>query len=167
MAKVITFSTTFPAYHPKKGQRTFFELNFEYALKYPLGTHSPMLYPGTENQHLLKFHTIRAGNRFKKGEYFSPRVWTGKPYNSKQRIIAPDTKIEKIWDIDIYFEPNNWLYAGKKADYGNVKYDIEKLAKNDGLEYQDFVDWFIFSPDFKKTNRFSGQIICWNNNINY
>lgn len=36
-----------------------------------------------------KHHTIRAGNRFKTGDYFSPRVWSGSPYNSKQLNMRP------------------------------------------------------------------------------
>lgn len=41
----------------------------------------------------VKYHTIRAGNRFKKGDYFSPRIWTDKPYASKQYQFHPDILI--------------------------------------------------------------------------
>jgi hypothetical protein len=34
------------------------------------------------------------------------------------------------------------------------------LAKNDGLSHDDFKDWFSKLP-------FSGQIICWNENVKY
>jgi len=42
-----------------------------------------------------------------------------------------------------------------------------EIAKNDGLSSEDLYWWFSRSPDFKKKDGFDGQIICWNENINY
>lgn len=41
------------------------------------------------------------------------------------------------------------------------------LARRDGLDTDDFCNWFLCSADFKKQRRFTGQIICWNENIEY
>jgi hypothetical protein len=73
MAKVLTFSRTFPKYHPKAGQPTYFVEKFwesiglpdkEYCFNLPdeyqnfLRADSKLIWP--------KHHTIRAGHRFKK-----------------------------------------------------------------------------------------------------
>lgn len=174
MAKVITFSTSFPAYHPKKGEPTHFESKIKYSFSNPFATHIPMLRIGQEENRTIKFHTIRAGKRFKGGEYFSPRIWSSKPYNSKQIIIAPDIKIQKIWNIEIKIDLIKAIIPVKKDIYatlisinGKPFFDHEKLAQNDGLSLSDFLNWFLLSPDFKKNKTFTGQIICWNNNITY
>lgn len=109
-----------------------------------------------------KHHTIRAGNRWKVGDKFSPRVWSGKPYNSPQIIIAPDTEVVKVWD----FEIKGWgFYINGKFIYKqfvSIWHDeIETLAANDGLKCSDFYSWFKCPTDFK------GQIICWNESVNY
>lgn len=178
MARVITFSRTFPAYHPKAGQPTHFveQILNSFDLKmlptisrtHPIFT--PTLCPEVKG---IKWHTIRSGNRWKEGELFSPRVWSGKPYNSKQIIIAPDIEIQKIFDFRITTERNsemrddlsNFIYIYDKIVMNN---DFKTLCTNDGLSVVDFCDWFniCFEDDYKTTS-FHGQIICWNKDINY
>jgi hypothetical protein len=117
-----------------------------------------------------KHHTIRAGHRWKVGDKFSPRVWSGKPYQSKQIIIAPDIEVKKVWDFEVFIDiksgydcvrlngvllhefDGNEVFMG-----GHLK--LRTIAKNDGLEFEDFGNWF------NKTMK--GQIICWNENIEY
>ena len=164
MSKVITFSRYFPSYHPRKGEETFFvekfwegigESYFDQYKEARLGNFEP------------KYHTIRAGNRWKVGDKFSPRVWSGKPRRSKQIIIAPDIEIKKIWDFEmdecgIFSIDSKYLLY----DFLSSEMDPEiKLAKNDGLSQDDFFHWFM--PNFNKPKAFKGQIICWNENINY
>src|SRR5581483_8638457 len=48
-----------------------------------------------------KLHTVRKGKRWKAGDFFSPRVWSDRPYASKQVVIAPDIKLERVADIEI------------------------------------------------------------------
>ena len=101
-----------------------------------------------------KFHTIRSGNRWKVGDKFSPRVWSCKPYRSKQIVIAPDIEIKQTWSFeienkDIFIDYN--LYSGAE----------NLIAKNDGLETNDFLNWF------KYPKPFSGQIISWDEKIKY
>ena len=103
-----------------------------------------------------KHHTIRAGHRFKAGEYFSPRVWSGKPYNSKQITIAPDIQILKVWDFKIL---DGWVYVG---DMGVGKQLFTTIANNDGLNMEDLKSWFKYP---KSTGPM--QIICWNKDIEY
>lgn len=176
MSKVITFSRVFPAYHPKAGRPTYFiekiwrglyipmpewiefldKLNPEKpveSLQVALNCHHPVSFEP-------KHHTIRAGNRFKVGDKFSPRVWSGKPYQSKQIIIAPDIEVKKIWkfeaDINRVFSLN-----GKYVDATSSICDGRTISEKDGLSEDDFLEWFPLGKAF------SGQIICWNESINY
>lgn len=190
MAKVITFSRTFPAYHPKAGQPTYFVEKIWKSLGFSIEKHSHKndIYPklegfeiihknkievyyqtcdllyhtiGTNHPSIIsKHHTIRAGSRWKAGDYFSPRVWSGKPYNSKQIIIAPDIEIKKVWDFDMDL---NGIYSinGKYIS----EQDEYNLATNDGLSEANFQFWFM--PNMNKPKPFSGQIICWNDNVEY
>lgn len=165
--RVVTFSTKFPVKHPRAGEPTFF---VEKVVK---GLHRPGVKPfdvdmNTEMYHIVepKFHTIRAGSRWKVGDKFSPRIWSGKPYASKQIQFAPDIEIKKIWTIiknpnDLHgfaFHINGNRYvADWEMETANIM--LKDLSKNDGLSKEDFVNWF---PEY-----FTGQILCWNENVNY
>lgn len=175
MPRVITFSRTFPSYHPKVGQPTFFVEKFWNSIyegkdrEEALISHelSGMWSAWCEMRELAPKHTtIRAGHRFKVGDKFSPRVWSGTPYKSKQIIIAPDMEVKNI--IPIHIWKSDRIMIGHKS--GNETLGLleaKKVCKNDGLEFQDFEDWFCKSSQFKRTNWFDGQIIIWNENINY
>ncbi len=93
-----------------------------------------------------KIHTIRGNydlweKRFKKVHegkaYISLRKWTGKPYKSTQVEIkkfynTDGIGIEKLEDPRIFvFAPINGI---------KVYWDL--LAKNDGLSFNDFREWF-------------------------
>lgn len=165
MSKVITFSRVFPSTHPKKGEPTFFVekmYNSLYLLKVvPKPLEDIFNFKIKEQKH----HTMRVGNRWKVGDKFSPRIWSGMPYKSKQIIIAPDIEIKKLWDVEVHSKMKyddklfRVLINGKELV---TKEQYALLAKNDGLSEVDLLDWF-WSP--KKP--FVGQIICWNKNINY
>lgn len=187
MSRVITFSRQFPAYHPKAGQPTYFVEK----LWNSLPNYTPSYYelinlnPGKEkeaelcwdpvymNFHTLgpKLHTIRAGHRWKTGDKFGPRVWSGKPYRSPQIAIGPDIEIKKTWDFEINQSSirdimnvniNGVLFSEIMAGCFATKLEgMIELAKNDGLSYDDFLEWFKFPKPF------SGQIICWDENVNY
>jgi hypothetical protein len=177
--KVITYSRQFPATHPRKGQPTGFvekiwkslyingqcpdELD-SYIDDYPFAYDS-------YNQIHKKVHTIRSGHRWKVGDWFSPRVWSGKPYASKQIQFAPPIQIKKIWDIEIHFKVHWWLFKLNGQDVTtivdfNIDDFVPELAKNDGLSLPDFLNWFE-GPNEKKHNTFKGQILCWNESLNY
>lgn len=100
-----------------------------------------------------KKHTIRAGHRYEAGEYFHGREWSDRPYASKQVSIAEDMPIVNQWPIEKM--AGNWFLNGKGLNYR----DIEIIAMNDGLTLEDFLNWF--------KNDFDGQIICWDETIQY
>ena len=156
--KVITFSRFFPAYHPRKGIDTFFPEQILNGLGIGLRD-VPAAFNNLVNDFALmdgskKHHTIRAGNRWKVGDWFSPRVWSGKPYASKQIEFAPPIEIKKIWSFvcnEGYFYVNG----------GKVDVTSSDIPANDGISSDDFLNWF---PENKL---FIGQIISWSNEIEY
>lgn len=168
MSKVITFSRKFPSYHPKTGEPTYFVESFYNSI---FSRNNLIDYPnGIEiNDCILsiKNHTIRNGNRFKKGDFFSPRVWgtdvnpkSGKsgPYHSKQIILCNDVEIKNVWDIEIYNSHEVYIDGVFYCSFGSENW--EELCKNDGLSTRDMKAWFVKLP-------FKGQIICWNENVKY
>jgi len=174
MSKVITFSKTFPQHHARCGDKTFFvekllsHLRVDYASpKYLYLLHElndvnlsngklqsdelVTFYKSLTLNHYLpisttKQTTIRAGERFKKHDTASPRVWLHKPYHQCQIIIYNDLPvitlgIEMKGD-DIYL--NDSYHCKKK--------EAVKIASNDGLSLTDFISWF-------NEDTFKGQVI--------
>lgn len=169
MSRVITFSRTFPTYHPRKGQETFFVEKIWTALQkydnfYPNQwvNKYPILMDLFMNPDVISFpsklHTIRAGHRWKAGDVFSPRVWSSKPYASPQLTIAPDITINRV----VTFEMDGAFIKVAGRLYGmRGSSDIEPIATNDGLSIEDFQDWF-------NKPVFDGQILIWSDkNLNY
>jgi len=180
MSKVLTFSRFYPSYHPKAGQPTFFvekivrsifdDRAFSYKNIEPVksfGGHDiTTLNLRPVELFEPKHHTIRAGHRFKAGDWFSPRVWgddinpkSGKkgPYHSKQITFAPDIQVKKVWSFSIVLDG---LYIDQQR-YLILSGLIKEVAANDGLDLDDFLDWFRYPREF------TGQIICWNESIDY
>jgi len=167
MSKVMTFSRTFPASHPKAGEPTFFVEKILNSVM-PKNKHDLInlkdLQPEVKFivsevilaiEGVFKHHTIRAGNNWKVGDKFSPRVWSGKPYNSPQITIALDIEIVKVWKFECDIEGVFYL-DGKWIDVTS-----SELPENDGLDTDDLLDWFPVGKVF------SGQILCWNKDIKY
>lgn len=133
------------------------------------------LHPYTEES---KPHTIRGGKARKIGDKFSPRIWSDIPnkkngrvgaYHSPQIIFAPDIEIKKVWDFDIKLDSDVKFLVDKievsvYSEYMQqwVGHEVIKtIAKNDGLDSTDLLNWFEFPQPF------TGQIICWDETINY
>lgn len=164
MSKVLILSRTFPSYHKRKGEPTHFVEKFLNSLPnneglYEIEDLNPNITKITEefwetiemNYHKLglKLTTIRRGNRFKTGDKFSPRVWSGKPYRSKMIKIAKDVVVFKTWEFEI---KNGLFYVDGKVTLP------EHISTVDGFKYiDDFLDWFRFPNEFK------GQVISWKN----
>jgi hypothetical protein len=176
--KVLTFSRTFPAYHPKAGTLTFFPEKISGSLIL-----QNSLYMTKAEPHIQlvdkwfdspKHHTIRAGKRWKVGDWFKPVVWgndinpkSGRsgPYHSQQIQFAPPIQVTNTWDIRIRiidFSPALGVQAVVTIN-GVNQTDIAKIASNDGLDEEDFLQWFMKKTD----SEFEGQIICWDNKIEY
>jgi hypothetical protein len=177
MSRVITFSRVFPSYHPRAGEPTHFVekiwqslggVSTEYTNNFMTPNYKDSIVWGYQ---LVKggpkVHTIRSGHRWKKGDWFSPRVWSGKPYNSKMIQFAPDIQIKKVWDIELclFGKYNDVLMTinGQPPKQAIVN----TVPINDGLTIPDFSNWFCLSSEFKKKKEFEGQIISWNESINY
>lgn len=148
MSTVITFSTSFPSYHRRKNQPTYF------VEKMLLSLGDQTISP----DYLPKGHTIRAGNRWKVGDKFSPRIWSGRPYHTEQITFAPDVEVKKVWDFTLL---GTRAFINGAPLSGISRDALEVIAANDGLSYEDFLDWFKFPSDF------SGQIIAWDQKIEY
>lgn len=165
MSRVITFSTKYPGHHPRKGEHTEFVQKLRGSFKL-LGK---MCYPLDYAEHTdePKHHTIRRGFRREVGQKFNPRFWSGIPYKTSQIGICSDIEIKKIWNVEINIYPNQfWVDYEVKIEGRTLTHDeIIELAKNDGLTEHDFINWFRVWK--RKPSRFIGQIICWNENINY
>ena len=171
MPKKKTLPRTFLKGHPRAGEKTYFVEQFLISIAvdykqtivlnelYGLNPHIPKwdieLFWIALNQNITasKEHTIRKNHHFNKGDFISLRCWAGKPYNSQKIILTQPVKVKKTWDFKI--SDGDYFLNGKKLNLS----DIKKIAANDGLAVEDFELWF---PD-----KFTGQIICWNNLINY
>src|SRR5690349_19817095 len=139
MSRVLTFARTYPVYHIRKGQPTYFVekiIKGFCQIKHPIedidelaiDSNNPLdidIYNICEP----KWQSIRSGNKWKVGMKFSPRAWSGKPYARKQIILAPDIEIKKVWNIEIEID------EGLPSVYinGLLRQDLEDLALNDGL----------------------------------
>lgn len=171
--RVITFSRVFPSYHPRRGECTYFVEKIVGGLvandvegcttelikslrDSKLLSISVMNELSKQTYGYYKHHTIRAGHRWKVGDWFSPRVWSGKPYNSKQIQFAPDIQVKKVWNIEMIKNGYKEFYVDAMAKTGSR---ICHIAMNDGLTTDDLFWWF--------NKPFTGQIICWNENIDY
>lgn len=167
----------FPIGHPKAGQPTYFVekfwnsidkiLSFDQIKHLPCQDYGKLndFIPLNLNLMLEKHHTLRVGSRWKVGDKFSPRVWSGKPYNSKQIIIAPDIEIVKLWNVVIESTPNQTLVMERTESHTSFNLlSLGEVATNDGLSIEDFVSWF--NPN-RKNIELSCQIICWNPIVNY
>jgi len=167
--KVLTFSRFFPKGHPKHGQPTWFVEKIMAGLADTLPDWKMkddfILYDWYQyyNCTMLKHHTIRVGNRWKAGDMASLRVWSDKPYRSKQVEFAK-VKIIKTWDVSI----SDGNYSINTIQHGSFIPDtgLQTLANNDGLYVADFWAWFNIHPK-RNGEQFSGQIICWSDKVSY
>ena len=158
--KEIMFSRVYPKDHPRKGEPTYFvekvlrqliidDKASTEDLKSEL-VHIPIL-----GRISGKGHTIRKGHRFNEGDYFKPKVWTVLPYKSVKHQFAPPVKVEKVYNFEI--TDGQIVIDGKLF----ATPWLNRVAFNDGLTLADFYAWF------KYPKPFDGQVIVWNNEINY
>ncbi len=184
MSKLLPFSRFFPTKHLKAGQPTFFvekilnNLSHEgiwsdiYSMSDLMSLNQKALEDGklTEQQ-LIDFNkslciqenmtpyakdaTIRGAGRFKVGDSFTPVVWSGRPYHSPIIRFTADIKIISVVDVALDFEKQLMMVNHHNYDSHWQRYALPNLAALDGLQTEDFKNWFRKS--------FEGQIICWTN----
>lgn len=178
--KYIMCSRTFPKEHPKSGQPTGFVEKVwnsfrreDFSLPESFNQWVKN-FPFLGNEYLNAVHkasvtdckhtTIRAGSRFKPGDMISLRVWSGAPYRSKQIEFA-QVEVKKTWGVEIYIKDEELAITIINEPYFHIA-DNAIVANNDGLHLDDFTDWFKIHPK-KDGQLFTGQIICWNDSIEY
>lgn len=124
---VLMLSRVFPRKHISAGKETRFK---------------EKLYQGS------KIHTIRGNyemwkhnvEKITEGRFFlSLRQWSGMPYRSKQ-VEIKETKNVGYERISMSYDPEKGTV--KAVINGKPFADVRKLAENDGLKWNEFVDWF-------------------------
>ncbi len=129
---VLMLARQFPSYHKRKGQPT------DFIQKY---------------KDVEKIHTIRENYELWKKRIdevnegiavLSLRYWSGEPYKSKQiefdRLGGNDVGIQKL-TFQVFSSFNKKIII--------PSFDIDEIAKNDGLRKDDFREWFK-KADFTK-----------------
>lgn len=144
---VITLSQVFPVTHSRKGEPTGFKDKFLAAIK--------------QDGEWWKLHTIRANyelwkkrfEKIEKGEaYLCIRQWAGRPYHSKQVELARLTREDGIGLQELRIVNEKYKGRGIMLGYvdGEQKNDFfHTLSKNDGLSFNDWLEWFK-GNDFNK-----------------
>lgn len=143
---VIIVSRYFPATHKRRGEETFFR---EKILSGQGDRYKHKLVQECFQKPPEKIHTIRANfelwaNRIKEVQegkaVLSLRYWSGKPYRSKQVEICRLAKDDGV-GVQLLRFPGGFF--GSQLVDGEIKYwNLETLAKNDGLSFDDFREWF-------------------------
>lgn len=124
---VLTVSKQFPKTHEKAGQDTGFVQNISKLFTFES----------------TKIHTVRSNyelwekraKQINSGKaILSIRYWSDMPYRSKQTEVC---RLERI-GLEKLEDPTNFVYA--EIDGKMVNWD--EIAKNDGLSFEDFCEWF-------------------------
>ena len=107
-----------------------------------------------------KYTTIRAGSKWQPGDIILPVAWLlpgGRFVKGNKRVqFADEFPVVKTWDFEIKIL--GMAFINNKRIYPDF---LIEVAKNDGLNYPDFLAWFKYPKPFK------GQIICWSDKVNY
>lgn len=170
---VITLSPFFLKGHPKSGKPTRFRCKFLMGRNLSDACIWDCSYDGVENTQrscsrnaivedgkpwkFPKIHTIRTNYKLwekrirevqEGNAVLSIRQWSGKPYRSKQVVIANLTKNEGVGiqplKITRFIEKlGNKEYVAISVD-GDIKntLTLEEIAHNDGLSFEDWAAWF-------------------------
>ena len=152
---VIMVSRTYPAYHPRKGQQTYFVEKIQLALNmivqmpdYLLIDLDPKIHTFRGNLKLWekRIKEVQAGKAI-----ISLRYWSGSPYNyqrdgSKPVEFAQLDKDSGIGIQEAIYESNfEEPYDGmaiKCQDGFYRDFPFYKVSENDGLTDKDFANWF-------------------------
>jgi hypothetical protein len=193
MSKVITFSTVFPSYHPKKGDYTYFVEKFLKSKKteYNYCVHEHSLHSfwslnrGKEEvvDSFIKFkfsdpfdfepknHTIRKGRRWKTGDMASIRIW-GDDINPKsgrsgayhsKQIVIAPEVEVTVFNFEI--KKNGDIYVNDNKVW--MKDESKNLLNIYQIAKNDGLSKEDLLAWFRYPKEFIGQIICWNNEIKY
>ena len=149
---VLTVSRYFPKTHKRAGEPTCFvekilseQIACGLISKNEVEKYEPfsMFVFNTDTS---KIHTVRANyplwkkriEQVQKGDaILSIRYWSGKPYNSKQIEFCQFDKNSGV-GIQKLDDPTNFVFA----PVNGIPINWDEVAKNDGLSFDDFCDWF-------------------------
>lgn len=125
---VLTISQAFPQTHKRKGEPT----NFVDSIAYQDKIHTIRAnYPLWEK----RIAEVNAGRAI-----LSVRVWEGKPYNSKQREVFA---FEGVGIEKLEFPTGSILTPCiNNGSHMLIRANLFKIAKHDGLCFDDFRAWF-------------------------
>jgi hypothetical protein len=151
---VLTVSRIFPKTHKRAGEESYFKEKlisavggYDNKLGKSIGLDkiNPKLHTIRSNYNLWskRISEIKSGNAI-----LSIRYWSGKPYNSKQVEICQLDKnsgigIQELSPISTLGKIVDWkevLIYSDDNTYSEIP--ITTIAKNDGLSFDDFKEWF-------------------------
>lgn len=99
-----------------------------------------------------KKHTVRSNYPYwqkkiaalkEQGGFLCLRQWSDKPYRSSQEtIIEVPAEMVEVQPL-VMKRTINGIKAYYEAEIDGINVDIEEVAKNDGLDWETFMDWFI------------------------
>lgn len=158
---VLMLSQAFLMGHSKAGKPNYFVQQLTNALR-GYSEHEIQLPDGSSIiVRGKKLHTIRENYEYWKektakinaGEMeLSIRVWSGKPYKSQQVEVARLSHVSiQLVEMSYSVEDSQPIVYVDNVLKPNI---AEEMAKNDGLQLEDWTEWF-----FKKTNTFRGVIL--------
>ena len=155
---VITLSQVFPTWHKRAGEPTKFRAAFlsgQTCSKCKKRNHAMCT---SECFSGLKIHTIRANyplwlkriTEVQQGKaVLSVRQWSGKPYRSPQIEITRLTVKHGVGIQKVVFYRTEWYDDDNKCHYcydvtldNDKGINIDDIARNDGLNPIDFIEWF-------------------------
>ena len=131
---ILTLSKRFMKDHPRAGE--------------PTGFREKVL--SGEKIHTCRLHTSKGWwegiiqNLRRQGGELHLRQWTGKPYASPQETlkILPSAAVHtQLLTLSVRHIPERGAIAYGASVEGR-QVPLELLAKNDGLTFQDYIDWF-------------------------
>lgn len=133
---VLMVSRVFPTYHPRKGEDTNF-------IQYIIEERKEHTLRGNYAEWKRKADAVNAGKAI-----ISLRVWTGKPYASKQSefAILDSVEVQKAHVYQIarqneWFSGNNLTKIFIENSIVPLRHPF-KFAYRDGLSLPDFQAWF-------------------------
>jgi hypothetical protein len=185
--KVIMVSRYFMKWHLRAGQETNFARLIKTGQRCNLcsfrGYPSRCMQTNCTKHHPRKIHTCRCNYPYWEEEIqklkerngvLSIRNWTGKPYASKQEVIVdiPSCNVH-IQKLMLKYDPRETVFGDiidltpdyvktvkMRAIVDDKEVNIEELAANDGLSYEDYAGWFY--PEFIKRRKVSRSPIVIN-----
>lgn len=156
----LKFATTFPDWHPRKGEPTYFAERIMRGL-YEAGMISDVIYFNQRDMAAvnefegIKIHTARKGHDWKVGDWFQPVTEDGVKICSPLQIkwLRQMSVFDHVIARFFLLSKNITIEQREAHAMVNVHDKVEQIAANDGLSPEDFIDWF--------PKPFDGQLFGW------